>query len=989
MKSIFNRINLIIVALLFSSLNTFAQEVDVTGKVTDVNGAPIPGANIVVVGTNNGSQSDFEGNYTIKASIGQKIKCSYLGMKSITKLIESSTIDFVLTEDLLGLDEVIVTGTSGIATKKQLGSSISTVGGDDLSDSKAVVSIGEALQGQIAGAQVNRNSGNPSGGISITLRGSSTLVGNSDPLYIIDGVIINNNSSTLINLGGYTQNRLVDIDPNDIERIEVLKGAAAAAIYGSRASNGVVQIFTKKGKTGEPKIKYSTSFNINKLRKKLPYNDAQLKWDNGVAVPATRYDYQDYIFDTAYGFENALSINGGSEKTTYSFSASQYKNDGIVKNTDFDRKTLRVRLDQQLFDWMSLSVGSFVSFNKSSDMPNGKNYGPITSLLFADNLNNPAPDEFGNYPYIGWMANPYEAIDRIDASTKNFRSINDIQLKLTPFEGFRFNYTFGYDHSNSEGLIYIPNGFNTKPNGLSQKATINSDMINSDINMSYQFDINDDIKSTTGFGYSYQYEEKQYFGVTNDLVSAIDGVIVTDPSSAVSGTDYRTQASYWGGYLQQSFGYKNKLFLTLAGRIDGASTFGKNERQQFYPKVSSSYAISDEDFWADSSFGSFFDSFKLRAAWGQAGNLTAIDPFQIFTNYSSSAYNGNIGFTPSTIQGNPDLKPERQTETEVGFDTSMLNNRLSIEFSYYKQNIEDLLINRPLSPSTGFSNQFANIGTMENEGFEVLVKGTPIQKEDFNWSITSTFNKNKNVTPYVEGVRLGLGMFGTSVAQSGEALGVFYGTFFATDANGNKILDANGNVQKALGHYEDRVLSNGQVVPVAVQDYDANGQPTGTTLRKIIGDPNPDFVASITNEFKYKNFGFRFQFDISQGNDVMSWDKRMAYLFAGGSFTADELNGVIPKGSSIANFGIFESFIEDGSYIKLREVAFTYDLKLNKSYLDNIKFTLSGTNLISFDNYYGFDPEVNTEGQTNGVRGQDMANVPIPQVYKLGIIFNF
>ncbi|MCF6181196.1 SusC/RagA family TonB-linked outer membrane protein [Lutibacter sp.] len=980
MKSIFTRINLIIVTLLFCSLSVFSQEIEITGKVTDEQGTPIAGANLTIVGKKTGALTDFDGNYSIKASIGQELKCSYLGMKSSTKKIENQNpVNFKLADDLLNLDEVIVTGTSGIATKKQLGSAISTISSKDLSQSKAVVSIGDALQGQIAGAQINRNSGSPSGGVSISLRGASTLTGNSNPLYIIDGVIINNSSSTLINLGGYTQNRLVDINPDDIDRIEVLKGAAAAAIYGSRASNGVIQIFTKKGKIGEPRITYATSFNVNNLRKKMPYNDAQLKWDGDTAVPATRYDYQDYIFNTAYGYENSLNINGGTEKTKYSFSASQYKNGGIVRNTDFDRKTFRIRLDQKLYDWFSMSAGSFISFNKSNDMPNGKNYGPITSLLFADNINNIAPDEFGNYPNIGWMANPREAIDRIDATTKNYRSISDIQLKLTPFEGFNFNYTFGYDHSNSEGLIYIPNGFNTRPDGLSQKVTINSDMINSDINMSYQFQLSDNLKSTTGAGYSYQYEEIQRFGVTNNSVLAIDGVIVTDPASASAGIDYRTQASYWGGYLQQNFNYKDKLFLTLAGRLDGASTFGLDERQQFYSKVSTSYAISDEDFWKN-SFGNIFDSFKLRGAWGQAGNLTALRPYLIYTNYNSSTYNGNIGLIPSTIQGNPNLAPERQTETEFGFDTSMLNNRLSIEFSYYSQKIDHLLINRPLSPSTGFDQQYANVANMTNKGFELLIKGTPIRNENLSWSITSTLSHNKNKATNVEGYRQGLGMFGTSVAQEGEALGVFYGTYFATDANGDKLLTDVGKVQKALGHYEGNT---------PVQDYDVNGQPTGTVLRKIIGDPNPNYTASITNEFEYKNFGFRFQWDISKGNDVMSWDKRMGYLFKGGKSTADELNGIIPKGSSVANFGIFQSFIEDGSYIKLREIALTYNLKLNKSYLKNVKFTLSGNNLISIDNYWGSDPEVNTEGQTNGVKGQEMANVPIPAVYKLGVIFNF
>lgn len=975
--------------LCFVMLYSFSEAQSISGTVSDESG-PLPGATIIVKGTTNGVTTGFDGKYSIKVgNLENKLLVfSSLGYKTVSVKLntDNQLVDMVLQEDLLSLDEVIITGTSGIATKKQLGSAITSITADDLSDSKAIVSVGEALQGQVAGAYISRNSGNPSGGMSIRLRGASTLSGSSDPLYIIDGVVVNNRSNQAIDLGGYTQNRLVDINPNDIERIEILKGAAAAAIYGSRASNGVVQIFTKKGKIGAPKITYTASVNVNKIRKNLPYNDAQLEWDaNGVAVPATRYNYQDYIFTSGTGYENSLSINGGTEKTKYAFSGSLYKNEGIVRNTDFGRKTLRLRIDQELYSWLDLSVGSFISSNKSNDMPNGKNYGPITALIFADNTNDQDPDEFGNYPNIGlWMPSPRETIDRIDASQKNFRSISDIQLKLSPFEGFKVNYTFGFDHSNTEGLLFVPRGVNTRPNGRSEKATINSNMYNSDFNMSYQFDINDKIKSTTGFGYSYQYEKNEAFGVKNDQVGPIDGVIVTDPSNAIGGADFRSEASYWGGFLQQTFAYNDRIFLTIAGRIDGASTFGENERQQFYPKISASYNISDEDFWNNS----LINTLKLRAAWGQAGNLTALSPYQIFTNYNQQNYNGNIGYFPSLLQGNENLKPERQTELEFGFDMAMFNNKLSLEFSYYNQEVEDLLIGRSLSPSTGFGNRFDNIGTMTNKGFELLLKAKPING-DFNWNVIATLSHNKNTVTHVEGGRLSLGMFGTSVAQTNEPIGSFYGTFFARDANGANLLDSNGFVQRARGHYEETVLSDGETVLVAVEDYDANGQPSGTLLKKIIGDPNPDFVASITNEFEYKNLGFRFQLDFIQGNDVMSWDKRMGYLFKGGQQTAQELNGDVPKGSSRPNFFIFESFIEDGSYIKLREVALFYNLKIDKPYLDNVKFTLSGTNLISFDNYYGFDPEVNTEGQSNGVRGQDMANVPIPQVYKFGVILNF
>ncbi len=974
--------------LMLSFAYTYAQDT-VRGKVTDSKGDALPGVNIQVKGTNHGTASDFDGIYEIKAMSGDVLSFTFLGFSTKEMIVDGEILDVILQDDLLRLDEVIVTGTSGIATKKQLGSAISSINAKDLSDARSVVSVGEALQGQVAGAYITRNSGNPAGGMSIRLRGPSTLTGSSDPLYIIDGVIVNNKSNQVINLGGYTQNRLVDINPDDIERMEILKGAAAAAIYGSRASNGVIQIFTKKGVSGAPKVTFSASMNMNKVRNTLPYNDTQLEWnDDGVAVPATRYDYQDYIFNDASGYETSISVTGGSDKTKYAVSGSLFDNNGIVRNTSFNRKTFRMRIDQELYSWLDMSVGSYLSLNESQDMPNGKNYGPITALLFADNIHDQDPDEFGNYPGVGlWMPSPRETIDRIDASQENFRSISDIQFTATPFEGFRINYIFGFDYSNSEGLLYIPRGVNTRPNGATEKSTIASSLMNSDLNLSYQFDITDDLKSTTGLGYSYQQQENKFFSVRNDQVGPIEGVIVTDPSSSIGGNDYRSEASYWGGFLQETLAYKNKIFLTLAGRIDGSSVFGEDERQQFYPKISASYNISDEDFWQE-SIGGTINSLKLRAAWGQAGNLTALDPYQIFTNYNQQNYNGNIGYFPSSLQGNDGLKPERQTETEFGFDLGMFNGRLGLEFTYYNQDIEDLLIGRTLSPSTGFENRFDNVGSMTNNGYEILLRAKPFEG-DFNWNITATFSQNKNELTYVEGTRLSLGMWGTSVAQTGEALGSFYGTYFATDANGSKLLDSNGFVQRAKGHYEGRELSNGQIVQVPVQDYDANGQPTGSILKKIIGDPNPDFVASLINEFEYKNFGFRFQFDFVQGNDVMSWDKRMGYLFKGGQQTAQELNGEIPRGSSSPNFSIFESFIEDGSYIKMREISLYYNWRLKNPVIENVKIFASGTNLFSIDNYYGFDPEVNTEGQSNGVRGQDMANVPIPQVYQFGVIVNF
>ncbi len=1003
MKKIFTQVlfTILLSGLFFGNQSIMAQTGGAVtyhfrGTVTDAkSNEAIPGATILIVNENMGTATDRNGRYDFTAKLkpgAYQLAFSTVGYKTVVKKLvlgnnTNITLNVAIAPDITRLNEVVVTGVSGFTKKSHLGNSISTVSSKDIQVG-APLSIDAALQGNVAGALVMRNSGNPAGGISVRLRGASTVVGSSDPLYIIDGVIVNNNSTQLINLGGYTQNRLVDIDPNEIDHIEVLKGAAAAAIYGSRASNGVVQIFTKRGKNGKPVITFSTSVNMNQIRKILPWNDAPLKWDPNnptQTIPATRYNYQDYIFTKAYGTENYISVAGGKGNTKYIFSASQLYNGGILRNTDFSRYNFRVRLDQIINRWMSVSVGTTISRNASNEMPNGKNYGPITSLLFADNSKDPRPVN-GVYPNIGWMANPYEAVDRIEAPQSNSRTLSDIQLKFTPLKGFNITYIFGYDHAFNDARLFIPVGFNTKPYGVSEKATMATTMYNSDLNASYSFNISPSITSVTGAGYTYQYDESQYFAIrTNHLAPVAK---VTDAGTLTGRSDYRTKRSIWGGFLQETFGFKEKIFVTLAGRWDGASTFGENERNQFYPKASASYLLSKENFFKN-SLGNVVSMFKIRASYGQAGNLSALAPYSIYTSYDLAPINGQTGLVAPIRSGNPDLKPERQTEFEAGFDMGLFNDRLGIVFTWYKQDITDLLLLRSLAPSTGYGSRYENVGSMTNKGWELALRGTAIQKKNFTWNITATFSQNHNLVTHVVGGKIDLGMWGTSIAQSGQPLGVFYGYFYATNPDGSLLLDSRGFVQRAKGHYENKKLPDGEVIPVAVQDYDANGQPKGINLKKIIGDPNPKWIGSISNTFTYKNLSLFVKVDMVQGFNVMDWDQRMFYLFPGGQATAQELRGEIPKGSSFPRFFIYQSFINNGSFVKLRDVSLSYDLKLKNNWVRSLKFSLSGSNLVSWDHYWGFDPEVNTEGQSNGVRGQDMANVPIPKVFRFGIVATF
>ncbi|MEO0528682.1 MAG: SusC/RagA family TonB-linked outer membrane protein, partial [Bacteroidota bacterium] len=771
-------------------------------------------------------------------------------------------------------------------------------------------------------------------------------------------------------------NRLADINPNDIERIEVIKGAAAAAIYGSRASNGVVQIFTKRGKTGKPRFSFTTNTKLNELRKEIDYNQVPLAWvdpfdrANLETVPAQRFNLQDEIFESGFGIENFLSVSGGSEKTKYFVSGSYLNNEGIVKNTDFERYGLKVNLDQEVSDWLSFNTGINYVRSESSDIPNGgilATYGALTGYYFSDNSVDPSPDESGVFPATSLLVartNPAEAVARFDFGQKTNRVITNLGIQADITDKLSANYVIGFDYANQSGSAFIPPG-NTSPQatGFARRADANNFLFNNDLNLSYKTDINEAIESTTVLGGTWQYQESEIVSLESDRLPPL--VRVASAGTIINQFDFRTQESFWGAFLQQSFGYKDKLYLNGAVRYDGASVFGEDERNQVYAKVSASYVISDESFW-EQTFGSAFNTFKLRSSWGQAGNLTALSQLDRLSLFNPVAINGNSGLLPSTRLGNENVAPERQEEFEVGFDAGFLDNRLAIEFTYYNQQISDLLLERELSSSTGFSTRFENIGDLENKGIEILLRATPFKNKDFSWDITTTFSTNDNEVTNVPGERIGLaGSFATSFVIEGQPLGVFFRSFYNRDDNGNIILDGEG-------------------LPTA-----GTAEDGGNAI--VIGDPNPEWFGSLINEFVYKNFKLRIQLDAVQGFDILNFNRRLADngIFGGGPNVGQELLGNLPKGLGGRQAGIFEEFVEDGSFVKLREVGLSYTFYPKKSFINSLEFSLVGRNLISWDDYTGYDPEVNTPGQSNGVRGFDFASVPIPRTYQLGLNFSF
>ncbi len=976
--------------MLFFAVSTamFGQnQYSFNGTVTDSGtNAPLASASVFIQGTSFGAIANFDGVYTFTADLAPGsyvLMVSSLGFTTQRIALELGSDtnienNVALVEDLLSLDEVVVTGNSVGVNKRTLGNAISSVKAEELVNNGAIA-VDQAISGKISGALVQQNSGDPAGGISIRLRGPSTVLGNSDPLYIVDGIIISNssNSNDLVDLGGTSQNRLVDLNPNDIERIEVIKGAAAAAIYGSRASNGVVQIFTKKGKTGAPKFSFSTNVRLNELRKEIDYNTVPLTWvdpfdrTNLETVPVERFNYQDEFFGTGFGIENFLSVNGGNEKTSYYISGSFLDNEGIIRNTDFQRVGFKTNITQKAWDWLEISAGLNYTRSVSNDIPNGginAAYGAITGFVFSDNSVNPNPDESGNFPVTSLLVprtNPLEAVERFDFDQKVNRVITSIGLNAKITDKLSANYLLGLDFFNQSAMAFIPIN-NTSPNGdgFSRRADINNFQYNSDLNLTYKTPITQDIASTTTLGGSWQYEEFDRVAIEADGLAPV--VQVASDGSILQQGETRSQISYWGSFLQQSFSYKNRLYLNGAVRLDGASTFGEDERDQLYAKASLSYVISEEDFWKD-TFGDTFNTFKVRGSWGQAGNLTALSAFQRFTTLQPSSINGTPSLIPGTQLGDLDIAPERQEEFELGFDASLFNNRFGVEFTYYKQDVTDLLLPRELAPSTGFGSRIENVGDLENEGIEILLRGAPIRTNDFSWDVTATFAQNENVVTRVAGGgQFALaGSFATSFVIEGESLGVFFRQFYARDPDGSISLDADGFPFRG-------VTEDGQ-------------------SSKVIGDPNPDWFGSLINEFAYKNFKLRIQLDAVQGFDVFNWNRRLLdnVIFGGGFNVGQELLGNRPKGFGGAQAGIFEEFVEDGSFVKLRELAFSYDFKPPIEGIDNVQLTLVGRNLISWDDYTGWDPEINTAGQSNGVRGFDFAGVPIPRTYQLGINVSF
>lgn len=948
----------------------------VRGRVTDAaTGAAVPAAQVSVAGTGIAASSSSDGAFTLAGvqEGNRELNVRRIGYAAETRaiVVSAGMSEVVIALKALpsSLERVVVTGSATATSVRALGTSVAVVGASEISEARSVT-VDQALQGKIAGAQITQNSGNPGGGgLSVRLRGTGSITSGSEPLYIVDGVIVDNSSDQLVNFGARSnvQNRLADLDPNDIERIEIVRGAAAAALYGSRANNGVVQIFTKRGTSGKSAVNFSTRYSTERVAKRLKLNMSPLD-ETGKAV--TRHDYQDDIFRQGNLKEVHLSAEGGSDKTTYYVGGSFTDEEGIIKASSARRASARVNISQTLATPLRVNVGANFVNSRNEFQPNGESgQGVLTAVLFTPTTFNFYPSN-GIYPQAptgAGFANPLAVIDRWKAPQTVNRFIGSANVVYTPRANFTSQYTIGYDGYSMEADQFIPRGtIASEPTGYTTAVIRDSRIVNSDGVATYTAHPFSTIEAGTSVGFNYTRQSISTTTATaRDLLAT--GELVS--AGAVPGAGQsRFVLATLGYYAQQTIAWRDRLFLNGALRRDASSTFGTNDRWQLYPKLSVSYVISDEPWFSGSAVGRALTSLRFRGALGYAGNQPSIaNAYSSFDSYVKVVNNDRVGVVNSLTLGNDSLRPERQREIEFGADVGFLRDRLNFEATVYNKRVKDALLSRPLPTSSGYTSILDNIGEISNAGVELLIRTRNIDRPSFVWGSTITYSRNRNKVETLIGAPFTLGY--ANRVEQGQPLGYFYAELPLKNKAGTDSIDAAGLIVR------DPLRTSGKV-----------------------GDPNPSWLGSLLNEVDLgRHVHLRVLLDGSFGGDVLNFTKRTMDTFGTSVDVEKELlpvgdpNRVAPGYVRSKRF-YYGQYTEDGSYVKLREIAATFNLprSLARSLRSqNVALTLSGRNLYTWTKYTGFDPEMNLFGQLTVERGNDFGTYPIPRMFTMGLQASF
>lgn len=942
----------------------------INGTVVDeATQRPLASVSVTVSGTQFGTLSDQSGRFSLQARLAPgtyTLSYSLIGRGGATQEVTLGSERAVevpqvaLRESAVTLEGIVVTGTGAPTQRRALGNSVAVVGGPEITQAKAVT-IDAALAGKIPGAQITANSGTPGGGVSVRLRGTSSITGGAEPLYIVDGVIVDNGSDQQINFGyrSNPSNRLSDLNPNDIERIEVLKGAAAAALYGSRANNGVVQIFTKRGAAGRPVITVESRATLSQLGSELPWNMAPTDLDG--TTPVERFNHEDLIFRDAWGSDTYVSVSGGADQTRYFLSGGYTVDNGVMINSDNERTSVRLNIEQGLWDWLTLSGGANYVRSNSNLVINGEQGrgGLLTSIVFTPTTvdfseRDPVTGEF--VVRATTFPNPLEVAERWLTPQEVSRFVGSFQARANPLPDLTLEYRLGYDTYNMQTRLFIPRGTPAQPLGESNDVARSQYLINNDLIANYRFGIGESVDLTTSVGVNHTYTNEE---TVNALVTDLPLFVDLARGANQSVSQSRFETATLGYFVQQQIGFADRFFLTGALRFDASSTFGEDERWQLFPKLSGSWVVSEESFFADGALGNLFSSFRLRGAFGYAGNQPPVgSAYARFPRYQNTINIDRTGLTHLGNPGNPALKPERQREWEAGFDASVLDDRVGIAFTYYDQHIEDLLLSRVFAPSTGYTSILDNVGVMTNKGVELQLTGVIMDRPGFGWNATMNYSRNRNKVVELAGGDFTVGYL-NRVAE-GKPLGIFFGSGYERDANGNVVYDEIGPVRAATSQY--------------------------------IGDPNPDWQGSLLNEFRIgRNVRINFLLDGMFGHDMWNQTVRIMDTFAAGPLAEKVSRGEISQDTRARIQGMFEPYVEDATYVKLRQLTLTYDISdwAGRLGLSNASVEVGGRNLYTWTDYTGYDPEINMFGTNTVERGVDFAVYPNPRQFTFGVRMSY
>jgi len=961
------------------------QTRSITGHVLDeTSGEPLQSAEVVVKGTTIGAHTKSDGSFVLHAPDGavtlQARLIGYL-VRELAVAADQSTAELRLARDVLHLDEVVVTSQATSVARRNAANAVAIVNSDELNQAPAQ-SVDLALQGKITGADIASNTGAPGGGMQIRLRGITSVIGSATPLYVVDGVIVSDASiepaTNLLTLASPRQgiagnednatNRIADLDPADIETVEVLKGASAAAVYGSKASNGVIVITTKRGKTGAPRFDIQQNFGISEISRELgsrTFANVQ-EADSAFGPIASQYFHPGAVFNNEDALagrkplasETMLSLSGGSDNTQFYVSGMLNRDPGIIQNTFYNKSSVRINLDHQIGSTLRLSGGNqLIHSNTGRGLSNNDNIGAVfyAVLPFTPSFFDLRPQN-GVYPQNPFApSNPLQTAALLQNDEEVWRDVASLQAEWTMLQTgtqtVKLVATGGVDFFNQTNDVFAPANLQFEADGALPgfKALSKSNNVNANVGAYaiHTFRPTSGIfGATTTLGFQ---DEATSLSVGRTLAqNLVGGLPNIATGTAVQVAEDNENVQDLGLFAQEEvLTLDDRLLLTVGGRADRSTANAAIYHFFFYPKAAASYRFTIAP--------GVIDELKLRAAYGESGNRPLFA--QKYTLLAAENIQGLSGLAPTTSTSANNLEPERQREIETGFDATLFRNRATLEFTLYQKDISNLLLQRTLSPSSGFLQQVFNGGQLRDRGVEVGLTVAPFTGRHFDWTTNASVYHDEGVIrdlPVPAFVGLGFGTdVGTNEIQQGRS---------PTQIVGN-VTDAHGNVHV------------GQV-----------------------GDFNPRAILSLQNTLRYDNLHFGFLFSWKDGGDNIQFTK-LTYDQA--QTTVDYADKIVVNGVTwdkgayrLAQWpGHSSVYIEDASYVKLRELNLSYDLP--SSWLrffggsHHVALSFSGRNLITFTHYDGTDPEVSHFGNQPIARNFELFAFPASRSFWFGINAGF